>query len=158
MVSRSKTQTQKLAAKLSKTILLRPRKNVGATIIALQGELGAGKTTFVQGFMKALGVKQRITSPTFLIIRKYALKSQRSNVPGRTGKGQMFSNIYHLDLYRIYKAKELLDLGFKKIIADPKNIVLIEWPERVKKLLPKKIIKITFAHGKKVNERIMVVK
>lgn len=70
-------------------------------------------------------------------------------------KGQMFNNVYHLDLYRIHKPKELLDLGFKKIISDPENIVLIEWPERIKKLLPKNIIWIVLEHGKNENERIM---
>lgn len=150
MISKSKSQTQKLAARLAKRILRTTYYGLRARVIALHGDLGAGKTTFVQGFMKALGVRQYITSPTFLIIRKYELKSQWSSV-----KGQMFSNVYHFDLYRIHKPKELLDLGFKEIIKNPKNIVLIEWPERIKKLLPKDLTWIVLEHGKRENERII---
>ncbi|MDO8429995.1 MAG: tRNA (adenosine(37)-N6)-threonylcarbamoyltransferase complex ATPase subunit type 1 TsaE [bacterium] len=152
MISKSKTQTQKLAVGLVNKILkARHLQQVrGATIVALRGELGAGKTTFVQGFMKALGVKNRITSPTFVICRKYKLKSQKSKV-----KSQMFFNVYHLDLYRINKPKELLDLGFKKILKDPRVIVLIEWPERAKKILPKNMILLNFKHGKNEKERII---
>ena len=151
MITKSKIQTQKFAAKLagriinSKTYYLRPK------IIALQGDLGAGKTAFVQGFMKALGVKHRITSPTFLIIRKYKLSDKRQ------AAGNMFHHAFHLDLYRIRKPRELLALGFKKIISDPRNIVLIEWPEVIKKLLPKNTIWIHLKHGKKYNERIIIV-
>jgi len=160
MVSKSKSQTQKFAIRLAKKILnvptlqseLRSRKRIGATIIALHGDLGAGKTTFVQGFMKALGVKHRITSPTFLIIRKYEIST-----PLRRGLVH-YHHAYHLDLYRIHKPKELLDLGFKKIIQDQHAIVLIEWPERIKTLLPKNTIWIILEHGKTENERIIKMK
>ena len=162
MLSKSKIQTQKLAIRLAKNILranrpaahgeprLQREPNRRATVLALRGDLGAGKTTFVQGFMKALGVKHRITSPTFVIFRKYPLKSHVSNVAR-----QMFNNAYHFDLYRIHKPKELLDLGFQKILKDPHAIVLIEWPERVKKILPKNIILLNFKHGKNEKERII---
>lgn len=142
--SKSKFQTQKLASKFALQILKtnpEPRRRIGATIIALQGNLGSGKTTFVQGFLKMFGVKQSVTSPTFLIIRRYYLKNKK------------FKNVFHLDLYRIKKPKELLDLGFKKIINNPENIVLIEWPEKIKKLLPKNTVWVNFEHFKKINQR-----
>ncbi len=153
MISKSKSQTQKFAAKIAKKILRPTSYALRPKIIALHGDLGAGKTTFVQGFIKALGVRHHITSPTFLIIRKYPLKSKRLNV-----KGQMFHNVYHLDLYRIHKLKELLDLGFKKMIGSPENIILIEWPERAGKLLQKNILRINFEHGKNEKERIINVR
>lgn len=159
MVSKSKSQTQKLASKLAKQILetpaahseprLRrePRRRIAATVIALQGELGAGKTAFTQGFCKALGVKHGVSSPTFIIMRKHEVSSIRHQVSGSK------KWIYHFDLYRLRKPKEILALGFKKIIGNPENIVLIEWPELMKKLLPKNTVWINFKHLKKSNQR-----
>src|SRR3989338_10325790 len=106
MLSKSKFQTQKFAIRLAKKLLKigqpnRSEHSRRATIIALHGDLGAGKTTFVQGFMKALGVRHHITSPTFLIIRKYEIST-----PLRRGLAH-YHHAYHLDLYRIHKPKEL---------------------------------------------------
>jgi len=162
MITKSKFQTQKFSANLAKTILaerspvshrgIRAKENLKATVIALSGDLGAGKTTFAQGFIKALGVKHHITSPTFVIFRKYHL-SQKS-LPGQMkGESQKFLNVFHFDLYRIHDPKEILALGFKKIINNPQNIVLIEWPERIKKILPKNTIWINFEHGRNEKER-----
>lgn len=149
MLSRSKAQTQKIAIRLAKSIIAnRSDRSVGATVIALIGDLGAGKTAFTQGFIKSLGIKTHVPSPTFVIYRKYPIKSQRSNV-----KGQKFLNIYHFDLYRIQKPKEIIDLDFKKIIKDPENIVLIEWPEKILSFLPKNTIKVFLSHSKKEQER-----
>ncbi len=152
MLTKSKSQTQKFAAKLAKKIL---RKGTGrkASILALSGDLGAGKTTFTQGFIKALGVKHHVTSPTFLIVRRYPLGSLKSKVESRK-----FLNAYHFDLYRIHSVGELISLNFKKILNDPQNIVLLEWPERIGKSLPKSAHWIRFEHGKKQKERIIKVK
>ena len=152
LLSKSKFQTQKFSVKLAQKILRPTPPALRARVIALCGDLGAGKTTFVQGFMKALGVKHHITSPTFLIIRKYEIFTPlKKNRPH-------YHHVYHLDLYRIQKPKELLDLGFQKILQEPHAIVLIEWPERVKKLLPKNTVWINFEHGKKEKERIIKLK
>jgi len=130
-------QTKDLGKLLARTIF-RERKtnNKKALVLALSGELGGGKTTFVQGFMTGAGIKKKITSPTFVLLKNYKL-------------------IYHIDCYRLKKAKELLDLGLREILINPKNIVLIEWPEIVKKYLPKSAIWIKFKYGKKENERII---
>jgi len=150
MVSQSKFETKKLAAKLVQKILKTySKRGRKAAVIALRGGLGAGKTTFVQGFMKPLGVKHLITSPTFVIYRKYHLNEKRK------AKSEKFLNVYHFDLYRIHKPKEILNMGFKKIIGDPRNIVLIEWPEKVRKLLPRNTIWINFKQGKKVSQRLI---
>ncbi|OGY64104.1 MAG: hypothetical protein A3I89_03930 [Candidatus Harrisonbacteria bacterium RIFCSPLOWO2_02_FULL_41_11] len=165
MLSKSKIQTQKLAVRFAKKILhfTLHTPHPKASIIALHGDLGAGKTTFIQGFMKALGVKQHITSPTFVIFRKYSIrvrgraKSQKKKFLSPTLLARPYENAYHFDLYRIHKPKEILNLGFKKIISDPRNIILIEWPERIKKLLPKNTIWIYFEHGKNDKERIVKI-
>lgn len=152
MVSRSKIQTQKLAAKLAKKII---SKGTGkhAKILALTGDLGSGKTAFTQGFAKALGIKHRIPSPTFVIFRRYPILSKNNTPAG----GQRFFNIYHFDWYRMNDAKDILMLGFKEIIGKPQNIVIIEWPERAKKIIPKNAIWIYFSHRKKLNERKIIL-
>jgi len=151
MISKSKTQTQKIAAKLAKKIIIEGTART-ARIVVLIGDLGAGKTAFTQGFIKSLGVKTHIPSPTFVIYRRYHLKNQKLNV-----KDQKFSNIYHFDLYRVQKPKEIMDLDFKKIIKNPENIVLIEWPEKILKYLPKSAIKVFLSHSKKEKERIIKI-
>lgn len=142
MITKSKTQTQKFASKLAGQILKKgPGKQ--ARILALSGDLGAGKTTFTQGFIKALGVKHHVTSPTFMIVRRYELKNKK------------FLNVFHFDLYRIHQSKEILSLDFRKIVRNPENIVVIEWPERLEKLLPKSVMEISFNHGKNVSQRLI---
>ena len=139
-------ETKKFARLLAKKVLPRPSKGSSALIIALTGDLGSGKTTFIQGFCKGIGIKRRITSPTFVIMKKFSIFNFQ------------FSNLYHLDCYRIQKPKELLKLGLKEIINNPQNIVLIEWAEKIKKLLPRETIWIKFEHGKKENERKIIAK
>lgn len=169
MVTKSKSQTQKLAKKLAKKILRPVPYALRAKVIALSGNLGSGKTTFTQGFIKALGVKHQITSPTFVIFRKYHIspkskvqspkkfKNKKNTIP-LTLYPKPCLNVYHFDLYRINKPKEVLNLGFKKIINNPENIVLIEWPELIKKQLPKNTIWVKFEHGINKKERIINIK
>jgi len=126
--------------------LLRAAKKKSAAVIALSGDLGAGKTTFTQGFFRGLGLKKRAQSPTFIIMRRHAIP-----------KGK-FENVFHIDAYRLKKAEHLAALEFNKILADAKNIILMEWPERAKKLLPKNAVWISFMHGKKENERTISIK
>lgn len=149
MITKSKTETQKIAAKLAKRILNPKPYTLHPRVIALSGTLGSGKTTFVQGFMKAMGVKHHITSPTFIIFRRYPITKNYKL------KTKNYSDVYHFDLYRLDKPQDVMKLGFKKIISDKNNIVLIEWPELIKKQLPKNTIWIKFGHGKNKKERII---
>ena len=87
----------------------------------MRGDLGAGKTTFTQGFFRGLGIKRNPISPTFVIMRRYAVPRKH------------FKNIYHFDAYRLKRTEDLAVLGFDDVLSDAKNIVLIEWPERVGK-------------------------
>jgi tRNA threonylcarbamoyladenosine biosynthesis protein TsaE len=125
-VSQTKNLGKKLARELSNSL---PKEK--AIIIALEGELGSGKTTFLQGFAKGLGIKDKILSPTFVLMKKYQIPNTKYQ-------------FYHIDCYRIKKPKELLTLGFEEIISNPKNIVAIEWAEKVAKLLPKENIVLDF--------------
>jgi len=127
------SQTKKIGEILAQEIAKTKLKKV-AFIIALEGELGSGKTTFLQGFARGLRIKEKILSPTFVIMRRFNIRR----------KSCQFANFYHIDCYRIWKPKEILDLGFKKIISGPENIIAIEWADRIKKFLPKNALVLKF--------------
>lgn len=143
MITNSPKQTQKIAELLVKTI---SKDSNNPNIFALQGDLGAGKTTFIQGIAKALKIKEKILSPTFVIMKKFPLD-----------KKLPFSELYHFDCYRFDQPQEVLVLGFKEIINNPKNIVFIEWPEKIKTLIPKNAIWINFEVVGK-NKRSITIK
>ena len=104
-----------------------------AAVIALSGDLGAGKTAFVKELGTLLGLsRSEITSPTFVIMKVFEISHPR------------FKRLIHIDAYRLEKEKELLKLGWEEIVADPENLILIEWPELVKGLIPKTAQRITF--------------
>ena len=140
----SSRETQKIAADLARKFL-RVRSQKNALVLALQGDLGSGKTTFTQGFLRSLGVRKKITSPTFVITKSYKLKAKS------------YKHAYHIDCYRIKKPKELLDLGLKEILTNPQNIVLIEWTERIRRILPKNTMWLKFKHGETIKQRIIRV-
>ncbi|MBU1102297.1 tRNA (adenosine(37)-N6)-threonylcarbamoyltransferase complex ATPase subunit type 1 TsaE [Patescibacteria group bacterium] len=133
-ITKSAVDTQKLAGKLIKDLFGKRR---GALVLALQGELGAGKTTFIQGLAKALKIKERVLSPTFVIMKRFEIR--------KLGNLEI-ENLYHIDCYRIEKPEDLLILGFEEIIKNSKNIVVIEWAEKIKSILPQSIIWIEFEH------------
>src|SRR3990167_493131 len=150
IITKSDKETKKLGEKLAKEIAIshKPyaarRKAYGvrhATVLSLEGELGAGKTTFTQGFAKGLGIKETPKSPTFVIMRIYKL-----NKFNRSAKIVEFENFIHIDAYRI-ASKDLKSLGWKELISSPQNIILIEWGDRVKNILPKNSLRIIFEHG-----------
>ena len=123
VISKSQKQTKKLGEKLAKKII---SGKIKKRILALSGDFGSGKTTFVQGFAKGLQVKSKILSPSFIVMRRFELYLEN------------FKNFYHIDCYRIKEEKEILALGFKKIASNPENLVVIEWAEKIKKIIPKK--------------------
>ena len=129
--SASPEETQHLAAELAARIISEKQPRGTATIIALEGELGAGKTTFVQGFIRALGVTESVRSPTFLLMKTYAIKNRM---------------LYHIDCYRVRDSQDLVNLEIKSIFGDPQNIVLIEWPERIADIIPEQKITVHLDH------------
>ena len=137
-VSKSPKETQKIAADLAHKII-KIKKGV---IIALEGELGAGKTTFIQGFAKALGIESKIKSPTFVLMKKYSIKNG--------------INLYHLDCYRVSDEKDLKIPEINEIITESCDIVLIEWAERVQKILPKKHLTVHIDHISEKERKITI--
>ena len=137
--------TKKLAAEFAAQIL-RQNPGKGALILALYGDLGAGKTTFVQGFAEGLGIHETVLSPTFIMMKRFKIYDLR------------FKNFYHIDCYRLENPEEILDLGFKEIISNPENIVAIEWPEKISEIMLKNIISIKFKHLKENKREISIDK
>ncbi|MBI4224849.1 MAG: tRNA (adenosine(37)-N6)-threonylcarbamoyltransferase complex ATPase subunit type 1 TsaE [Candidatus Sungbacteria bacterium] len=140
-------ETQKVAALLASEV--RGVETTHALVIALNGELGAGKTTFTQGFCRAFGVRENVTSPTFVLMKTYQLRPVQNN--------RHFRHLVHIDCYRIEDAVELLHLGLDDILADPDAIVLIEWANRIKNILPDDAIVLELGHGEKPNERTIEI-
>lgn len=99
------------------------RVSMQATVLALHGDLGAGKTTFVQTVGRLLGVQEDITSPTFVVMKKYEIS-------------ETWQKLIHIDAYRLESPEELLVLDLETEISNPENIIFIEWAEKVSEILP----------------------
>lgn len=118
-------------AQLGQTVAVLLTKGEVPRILTLTGELGSGKTTFLQGFAKQLGLPNRLLSPTFIIVRRYQLTKN-------------YSFFYHLDLYRIKSSDDLTGLGLSEIFSDPTNLVAVEWADKLGSLLPKSRLDLNF--------------
>lgn len=126
----------------------------GGEIICLSGDLGSGKTTFTQGILRELGAKGRYTSPTFLVMKHYKKKIpiSKSQYPNKSQiSNSKVENIYHIDAYRV-ESKDISELGWEEIIAGDNNVVIVEWAEKIRSIIPKTAVWIKFGH-KKENER-----
>ena len=121
--------TKKLGQELAKEIL--KRKGEAAFVVFLDGDLGTGKTTLVKEIIFALGVKEKVKSPTFTIIEPYELNNE---------------NIYHVDLYRIIDSSELEIIGLREYLNESNAIIFIEWPEKSYGYLKKFDLKISLKH------------
>ena len=118
IITKSSEETKNLGEELSK--LTKP-----GDLLAFYGELGAGKTCFIQGISRGLKVKDYVTSPSFTIINEY-----QGKIP-----------IYHFDLFRLDNAEEILELGYKEYFYG-EGLTVIEWAEKIEQLLPKEHLKI----------------
>ena len=102
-----------------------------AVVVAIAGDLGAGKTTLVRAIARGLGVTEPVTSPTFALVHRYAGSA---------------TTIYHVDAYRLRRAADAADLGLDDMLGEADAVVLIEWPERLGEALPPPTHRITLAH------------
>ncbi len=133
----SSEETKRVAFDLAKKI-------TPGTVLCLYGDLGAGKTTFTQGLAEYFGIK-RIISPTFVLIRQYPLKNFK------------LKTLYHIDLYRLDSLEEVKNLGIEEIMADKNNLVVIEWADKLKELLPKNRIDIYFKYASESEREITII-
>lgn len=129
----SPEETKELAVKIATKI----KKG---DVIALYGDLGAGKTTFTRYLAEALGSVSRVQSPTFVVARRYG-----GSIP-----------IQHLDLYRLTSEDELEDIGISELLADEEGVVIIEWPQVAEKFLPESTIRIYFEYVEENERKIKV--
>jgi tRNA threonylcarbamoyladenosine biosynthesis protein TsaE len=109
----------------------------GAIVVGLSGDLGAGKTTFSKKFAERIGVSDTVTSPTFVLQKKY-------KIPTNSPLNGLVSDFVHIDAYRLESSRELEVLGWGELITTPLTLVFIEWPEKVEGVLPENMIKIQF--------------
>lgn len=114
-----------------------PPKGSVAGVVGLSGELGAGKTTFTKEVAKILGIKENLSSPTFVLMKKYKIPYL---IPDT-----LYRFLVHIDAYRIEDPDELVRLGWEKIISDPNNLVFVEWPEKIESIMPKHLC-VSFIH------------
>lgn len=129
--SHSLEETQKIASDFVGSLI--PKAE--AVVVGLYGNLGAGKTAFTKCVASSLGINETVTSPTFVIEKIYPIRTNSRKRLTSNGASD-FSHLIHIDAYRLEKSEELLHLGWKEIITDPKNIILIEWPENVLDIMP----------------------
>ena len=141
-----KVKLSDLGATVKKVLALLPAEGARASVIALHGELGAGKTTFVQALAKELGVAGAVQSPTYVLMKKYAVSHPR------------FKTLIHIDAYRLTNAQEFAALRPEQFLSDPTALVAIEWPERVEGALPTPDLTVKFSsEAAKEGERYIEV-
>ncbi|MEX2116009.1 MAG: tRNA (adenosine(37)-N6)-threonylcarbamoyltransferase complex ATPase subunit type 1 TsaE [Bacteroidota bacterium] len=133
--TRSTEETREVARQFAHTLQR-------GDVVALIGDLGAGKTQFVKGVCEALGVSSPVASPTFVLLHRYI---------GKDTAGEELI-IHHVDLYRVASSSEILDLGYEEIFFGD-GICLVEWADRLGNLLPDKRIDVRLILGGTEEER-----
>lgn len=134
--TRSPLETRRIAQEILRMFLT---KKTGPIILALRGDLGSGKTTFVQGIAKSLGIRERVQSPTFVLMKWYDLAK----------RFRPYHSLIHVDAYRLTSARDAARLGLGAILRDRTSIIVIEWADRIRKLIPKSAVWVIFRHAGK---------
>ncbi|MBU4369649.1 tRNA (adenosine(37)-N6)-threonylcarbamoyltransferase complex ATPase subunit type 1 TsaE [Patescibacteria group bacterium] len=168
ITTQSEKQTLNLGKKIAKQLK-------GGEVIGLIGELGAGKTVFIKGLAQGLNIKKTITSPTFVLMKVYPVKSCEAGSPtakfnrvnpinnlrqrriclGR--KQSTINNFIHVDAYRLKSAQDLIDIGIKDYLSKKTAVTVIEWADQVKNILPKNRILVKIKMGRNPNQRIFEI-
>ena len=147
ILTHSFRETSNIGLRMGQELLKEPTRGDRARsfpkILCLYGDLGSGKTTFTQGFAKGLGYIGRLPSPTFIIVRRYGLPMNDF----------LF---YHVDLYRLRSSDEIVGVGLKEIFADTQSFTVVEWADRLGKLVPPHRIDVRFEQLSE-NEHSIVV-
>lgn len=143
VLSPSSMLTQRLGAAYARLVAAQTRR--GAEIIFLQGDLGSGKTTFVKGFLRALGIGARGASPTFVLMKHYPVRRRDAGA----------EHVYHYDAYRLSSVRDLDVLGFFEAARDPRAIILVEWPEKISSPTIRPTHRVRFAYGASPHQRLL---
>ena len=134
IISNSVEETERLGAAMAE-------KLPAGSVVAFSGDLGAGKTAFVRGMARGLGVTERVTSPTFTIVNEY----EGGRLP-----------LFHFDLYRLGSADELFDIGWEDYLARG-GICAVEWSENVAEAIENDAIRVSIRRGAEENDRVITV-
>jgi len=140
-ITNSEKETFNLGKKIATTIK-------GGEVVALSGNLGAGKTVLIKGIAAGLGIKKTITSPTFVLMKVYPVKGFTFNE---------IKKLVHIDCYRSSSPEDIKAVGALDYFNDNETIVVIEWAEKIKKILPKKTVNIKIKIGR-INNRNITIK
>ncbi|HBC87384.1 MAG TPA: tRNA (adenosine(37)-N6)-threonylcarbamoyltransferase complex ATPase subunit type 1 TsaE [Lentisphaeria bacterium] len=132
--------TEEIAADLAKGV-------IPGSVVALCGELGAGKTVFARGFARGLGITETVSSPTFTLMQEY-------KVPGR----ERLRWFYHLDLYRIEDSKAAMVFGVDEYLSNPDAVLLVEWAERIEDILPSGTLRVEIFHAGENRRKVRISK
>ena len=133
-VTHSREETEKIGARLAEAL-------TGGTVVAFTGDLGAGKTAFVSGMAHALGVEERVTSPTFTIVNEY----EGGRLP-----------LFHFDMYRLDSADELFHIGWEDYLARG-GVCAVEWTENVAEAIEDDAVRVSIVRGDGDDDRIITI-
>lgn len=137
-ISHSAHETKKIGAELARTL-------TGGDIIILKGDLGAGKTAFTKGIAEGLGIEKEVMSPTFTLMSVYPVDHET------------IKELVHVDTYRLETYEDLIEIGIEEYLGRPDTLTIIEWPEKVEKLLEnRKLIVVTLKAGTTTERTITV--
>ena len=169
IISKNTENTNKIAKDFLKQITESKGKlKEKATVCGLYGDLGAGKTTFMQYLAKHMGVKRKVNSPTFVIMKKYVLPKQASHKNFLASKTKpmsageklsgrnSFKYLIHIDAYRLKNEKELEHLGWDEITSKKEHLIFVEWPEKIIKAMPKNHHQIHIDHTKEGHRKFKI--
>ncbi|MCL5012158.1 MAG: tRNA (adenosine(37)-N6)-threonylcarbamoyltransferase complex ATPase subunit type 1 TsaE [Patescibacteria group bacterium] len=186
IISFSPAVTKKIGAAIARQISNHSGLSQGPVFVLLEGNLGAGKTTFTLGFLQYFGIKPAAASPTFVIAKRYETRRRGKACPvvklisttgGERGKYNSrlktekldslttshqsqvtVSNIWHIDAYRLKSKKDLELIGFTEIKKQPHMVVIMEWPGNVNGMKLKNVIRVRFEHGTSASERVIIIR
>ena len=150
-ISNSIDETEKIATDWLADISDKYAAGGEALVIGLSGHLGAGKTAFVKAVAKTLGVKEEVTSPTFVVMKLYDLGT------GAVPKGFPWKRLVHIDAYRLEKAEELDALDWEGLVSDKNNLIMVEWPENIKSAIPADSAMIKFENVRDKSYKIEIL-
>ena len=134
-ISKSEQETERIGSEFAASL-------PGGTVVAMYGDLGAGKTAFVRGMAQGLGITQRVTSPTFTIVNEY----EGGRLP-----------LFHFDMYRLHSAEELFDIGWEDFLSRG-GICAVEWSENIQEALEPGTVYVDIRRGQGEQERIISIK
>lgn len=143
--------------------IISENKIAHATVLALQGDLGAGKTTFTKILAKTLGITESVTSPTFVIQKTFDIKPDETFLKNNSFFTDNpisfpinFKKLIHIDSYRLDLSSELSHLGWHDILNHSENLIVVEWPERIADILPEKYLLLKFEHVDETTRQVEI--